>query len=650
MHHLRISLSTMIVSLISVTATAQTFIDSSLTRSCKESTIDCGSIVVTEPDRRPRPAIEQPEVKSRVMGVCGKFLPVGQDYQVQHTGTSCGGAPAVPRARLPMPVEQDRKDKAEQLLNSSMDDLKKRTKAQEVLKQEIAWTDTFNVPMSESWNYVQIQGDFNGPAENYQTTCEMTRRESYQVPVKVYKDECAQWETIQEPRENSTYSPSVPSYRDRGNGGSTYTPRREEPRNQPRQEPPRDKLNGTSSGEIRQRSRDNYERLRQQRGNNGARVEEMILKSRGIAQNRRCVRYEKVYVRTDYRTEWRNLPKITGPCTARRGTWRTYPVVLRGSQACDVQKVKVNVKFTHDPQWNPSHPKYLDLLPNKFDLLPGEKETITVGLGGSASSSITAGARVDNGWNEYAVRVSPHSMACELGEKNFQIEIDTLGRIKRKAPNPFALPEDQKAIIGIDDKGRPKSLKLIDQARGLRLDQSMNSRRFEGAPTTDAEVNNGETIGQSEAGGTEAFWVSTQFRMTLFKIDGLGRRFPVTLPNKFSTDRTDVFDNEMLISLGGRGGMDRLYRPSGPLQFIFGGLYQYLGVELSPETDYELEVKAAQREFPFYESTCTNGEVACGNENSKEELFSEAIVIKFKTEQTRRSWLKWLKDKQFVIF
>ena len=130
----------------------------------------------------------------------------------------------------------------------------------------------------------------------------------------------------------------------------------------------------------------------------------------------------------------------------------------------------------------------------------------------------------------------------------------------------------------------------------------------------------------------------------------MGRRFPVTLPNKFSTDRTDVFDNEMLISLGGRGGMDRLYRPSGPMQFIFGGLYHYLGVELSPNTDYELEVKAAQREFPFYESTCSSGEVACGDENSKEELFSEAIVVKFKTEDTKRSWLKWLKDKQFVIF
>lgn len=632
------------------TALAQVFIDTGLRRQCSGGNIECSHVIVSEPDRRPRPAIEQPRATERTMGACGTYLPAGQDYRAQLTGTSCGGVRAFERPRLPMPLDQNLKDKADQLLNSSMDDLKKRTKAQEVLRQEIAWTDVFQMPMSESWTYVQIQGDFSGPAENYQTVCSMTRREKYQVPVEVYKNECAEWETVPERRNDPVYVPSTPTYRERdnhnsGGGGSTYSPPAR------REEPPRDKLNGTSSDEIRQRSRDNYERLRQQRGNNGSLIEETLLKSRGLAQERRCVRHRKVYVRTDYETRWRDLSPVTAPCMAQRGTWRTYPVTVSGSRRCDDQKVSVKVRFTHDPDWTPANPKYLDLLPNKFDLLPGEKESVIVGLNSSPSSSVTAGARVDNGWNEYGVRVSPASLACKLGEKSFTIEIDTKNRIKRKAPNPFSLPDDQKAIIGLDDKGRPKSLKLIDQARGLRLDQSMNSRRFETPRATDGEAADpGESIGQSEAGGSEAFWVSTQFRMTLYKIDGLGRRFPVTLPNKFATDRTDVFDNEMLISLGGRGGMDRLYRPSGPLQFIFGGLYHYLGVELSPETNYELEVKAAQREFPFYESTCSTGEVACGDENSKEELFSEAIVIKFKTEQTQRSWLKWLKDKQFVIF
>ncbi|MBX3018574.1 MAG: hypothetical protein KF767_11835 [Bdellovibrionaceae bacterium] len=640
----------LLASLTSVSAFAQIFVDTSLRRQCSGGDIECSHVVVTEQDRRVRPAIEQPQASERTMGACGSYLPSGQDYRANLTGTSCGGVRAVQRPRLPMPLDQNKKDKADQLLNSSMDDLKKRTKAQEVLKQDISWTDVFQMPMSESWTYVQIQGDFGGPAENYQTTCAMTRRQKYQVPVEVYKNECAEWETIPERRNDPV--PSTPTYRERDNGGSTYTPRREEPRREePRREPPRDKLKGTSSDEIRDRSRENYERLRQQRGNNSSLIEEMILVSRGLAQDRRCVRTKKVYVRTDYETRWRDLPSVVGPCMAQRGTWRTYPATVSANRRCADQKVNVKVNFSHDPDWTPANPKYLELLPNKFDLLPGEKESVIVGLNSSPSSSVTAGARIENGWNEYGIRVAPTSLACDLGEKNFVIHVDTKGRIKRKAPNPFALPDDQKAIIGLDDKGRPKSLKLLDQARGLRLDQSMNSRRFDAPAITDGETNEaGEKIGQTEAGGSEAFWVSTQFRMTLFKIDGMGRRFPVTLPNKFSTDRTDVFDNEMLISLGGRGGMDRLYRPSGPMQFIFGGLYHYLGVELSPNTDYELEVKAAQREFPFYESTCSSGEVACGDENSKEELFSEAIVVKFKTEDTKRSWLKWLKDKQFVIF
>lgn len=617
----------LILGLLPLSAQAQQFLSSSSQSSCGGDII-CGSVTVKDRDDRVAPEIVQPKATEKTIGACGRELPSGQDYQARVQGLSCGTVPDMVRPRLPMPVDQNKKDKADQYLASSIDELTKRTRAQDLLKTEIVWNHQFNVPVTEHWTYTSIVGDFNGPAESYQTICIMPRKEKYQVERKVYRDECTRWESIDDSPSAGSFGGG--SYGGGSSGGSSSS------RSSGSGSSNSDRMKGTSSGEIRNRSQDNYRSKK-----NGASLETAPI-YRTIAESRRCVSTRRVYDHSEWDTDTRNLTPIIAPCTAMRGTWRTYPQTQQASRRCNDMKVNVKVEFKHDPKWTPADAKYLDLLPNKFDLLPGEREDLQLNL--STGQSLRPGISVRNAWNEYQAEVIPAEIRCDLGEKNFNLGIHTLGRIKRKAPNPFALPEDQKPMVGLDEKGRPRSLKLLDLARNLRLDQSMNSRRFESGVTGE------ESIGSSEAGGSKAFWVSTQFRMKLSKIDSLGRKFAVTLPNKFSTDQTDVFDNEMLISLGGKGGMDRLYRPAGPLEFIFGGLYHYLGVELSPNTDYELEVRAAQREFPFYESTCRNGEMACGSENEKESLFSEPILIRFKTEETSRSWLKWLKDKQIILF
>lgn len=605
-------------------AQAQSFVDTGLeARSCG-GRISCGPIQVTEQDRRVRPAIEQPRANAPTMGLCGSMLPSGLDYQARTGETVCGGA-QVSRTRLPIPVDQDKKDRADQILASANDDLSKRTRAQELLRTPLEWKQNFDIAMNETWSYTAIEGDFGGPAETYATTCARSRTEEYFITEDIMKDECAEWRTEEAPAPRPTYSAPTSSGTSSG-GSSSGAPRRDDS----------DRMRGTSRPEIQQRSRDNYDRIKQRRNSSSY----VLVPERTIAQSRTCVRYRRVKVGERQVSRTRSLAPLVGACTALRGTWRTYPVVKTGSRACAPQRVSVNVSFAKDPSWTPSNPQYLDILPNKFDLLPGESETMNLRVNDGPSRTLTASLNLQNAWNRYEVQVSPQHQACSMEPKQINVSVHTLERIKRRAPNPFALPEGREPLVGLDDKGRPRALTLIDQARSLRLDASQNSRRF----------SNIESLGTSEAGGSQAYWVGTQFRMTLYRVDNWGRKFAVTLPNSFTTNATDVFDNEMQMSLGGQGGMDRLYRPAGPLQFLFGSLYSHFGVELSPNTNYVLEVKAAQREFPFYESTCRSGDVTCGSEGARDEMFSESIEIPFKTKETNRSWLKWLKDLQIVIF
>jgi uncharacterized membrane protein YgcG len=630
----------LILSIFSIEAiAAPQFVDSSLKPlSCgrgSRGNIQCGEVRVIERDNRVAPAISQPVAEKEVMGLCGVKLPSGQDYQARPLTTVCGSTNSKINTREQENIDIEKKDEARQYLSSGMDDLTKRTKAQEVLKTKIEFNEKLSVPVAETWEYTQIVGDFNGPDENYETTCEMSRTEHWQVEVDDLQEQCTGgWETIPDPVSTPSgggysggsgggYSGGN-SYNGGGGSGSRSSPAPAPSNNS-------DRMRGTGKQEIKDTFKNNY------RKGSSLDKEIKLIPSRSIAENKRCLGYSKVKVGSHWEPRSDRLSSVTGRCIAQRGTWRTYPMTQKVQRTCGYMNVKVSAKMVHDQDWNPSNPNYLDILPNKYDLLPGESEKVQISIAGG-EGKVKGAVSIDNAWNNYSLaRNKSNLVACSLGDKELDLEIVTNGRIKRKAPNPFKKPNnrDSEAIPMqvVDDKGRPQHLVLIDTAREVRVEQSDNSRRF-----------------QNESQGKKAFWVGVQFRMRLYKVIGENKLIAVTLPNQFTTDATDIFEDEMKISLGGKGGMDRLFRPGGPLEFIFGGLYKYLGVELTPNTEYVLEVKSAQREFPFYESTCESGDVSCKGDDAKEKLFSEAIHVKFKTGETKRSFLKWLKDLQIVIF
>lgn len=587
------------------------FVDSSKMRICSKGNISCGSVEVTEPDRRIAPEIKQPQIESAVMGSCGSDLPLNASYRARILGLSCETGDSKVYSRGPIQYAMEKKDEARQVMDSTLDDVTKRTEAQNLLRTELKYENQFQIPVVEKWEYISIEGDFNGPLENYETTCKMEVIEHYEETEDVYDNVC-------DPETNSgggSYGYSGSGYSG-GSGSSSSSGSSSRSRDSDRQR-------GSSSGEIKEKSKSNYQKR------NNSMVAPVA--TRWIASCRRV----KVGTRKVPRT--RQLSDVVGRCISQRGTWRTFEVVKSRSRSCGQIPVQVSAQFEHDQRWNPTHPDYLDILPNKFDLLPGESEAVNIKVEGSGKT-IRANVLIDNAWNDYSVQLDSSSVArCELGPKQLSVNIQTNNRIKRKAPNPFKLPgessEDAINMSVLDSKGRPQRLVLIDQAREFRLEQSLNSRRF-----------------SEEEKGKKAFWVGVQFRMRLYKVTGKNSMIAVTMPNQFSTNQADIFGDELSISLGGEGGMDRLYRPGGPIEGIFGGLYKHLGVELSPNTEYKLEVRSAQREFPFYESTCETGDISCLDESAKAVLFSDPIWISFKTGKTERSFLKTLKDLQISIF
>lgn len=635
-----IILGLMLTPLISVQSQAQSFVDQSAYNShCNQSGISCGQIQVVSEPYRETPTIIQPKVEKAVMGACGKELPLDKSYKAISHGLVCSDTSSSKEiSRYPMPIDENKKNEADTLLESLNDSEYNRSRAQKLLSYDINWNFETQIPIFEKWSYTVIEGSFSGPNETYETLCSVDREETYVDYEEIYEEVCNDpIETYEDSSDSYNTSPSTlptPSKPSSnwGGGSSSSSSKPSRSGGSSSSKNKSEKMKGTSSGEIEQRSRRNYENLKKKK--DGAQLNQKASQIyRGIA--RFCQNSERIYKgkKEVYRT--RALRPYTAKCIAQRPTWRTYPVTLTEQRFCGNKKLKITHEFTKDSQWSPKNSQYHDVLPNKYDLLPGESEVFKISLI-TKQKFINVITEDKESWNHYSFVQKNQASCNNLNPEEIKSDINTIERKLRRAPNPFKLPEGRSPIINLDSKGRPETLQLIDLLRQHRLEASKNSRRF--------------NIGDSEAGGTKAFWVGTRFRMSLYSYDWAGRKTYVVIPNSFSVEQTDIFDNEMEVSLGGKGGMDRLYRPAGPISFLFGGIYKSLGVELSPNKEYYLEVQAAQREFPFYTSTCKNGEVACRDIEIEDSKYSEPILIKFKTGETKRSLLKKLQDLQFVIF
>lgn len=365
------------------------------------------------------------------------------------------------------------------------------------------------------------------------------------------------------------------------------------------------------------------------------------------------------------------------PCQKKVAATCTWDERRNTTRVCKSLPVKYQVEYVHDPKWVPGYQdskfperNYLDILPNKFDLLPGESEKVVAYINKGTNSTLAPELQIEQKWNEYRYKVGPGSqLKCSLTQPMVvHIDIDTVGRKKTKAPNFLSLPVDENGNkvdpLVFDStgqaKGKPIRIKLQDNLRATYLAAARASRIF---PEPQKEVVPGSTRheflifgkrdDQAKNSNQIGFWAETQFRVQLFTRDRWNRWVRETLPMKFNSNKGDIFGDSIFISLEAKDGLERFYRPSGPLDGILGGLYKKFGVELTPRKNYYLKVQSAVKGLPFYESGCKiKGDDICEEQEPKDATYSEPVIIEFQIDKDQRSWFKKLKDWQerFLIF
>lgn len=355
---------------------------------------------------------------------------------------------------------------------------------------------------------------------------------------------------------------------------------------------------------------------------------------------------------------------------------------------CTNEKIDYTARFERDQSWNPSNPNYLDILPNKFDLMPGESESVQVYSNSSDSETVNPFVEVGDAWNKYstAARFTNISgrVQCRMNQElKVHATVSTIERKIRKTPNAFTTPVDEfgKPISAVvwtgglsTDKqmiaeAEPYELRLTDSSSAMVGLLAEQSRKFTaeyekaknqaglGTNASDKEVRDAKEQSQN----FNPFWKNTKVRVRLFEKRFLLRDVRVTRNLEMSeSDMFTNFGDQFRISLTSSDFKNDLYRASGSiLGFNLDSITQHLEVKLKPEQEYYFAISMYQTGIPFYAADCDSLEefrerLGCkwGDSGvySKELMLdfstpenydSRSFLIKFMNLQGNPWWKKW---------
>ncbi|MBP7844900.1 MAG: hypothetical protein KA116_08795 [Proteobacteria bacterium] len=272
--------------------------------------------------------------------------------------------------------------------------------------------------------------------------------------------------------------------------------------------------------------------------------------------------------------------------------------------------------------WNPSSPDYYDVIPSKYDLLPGEVEDVQIYSNASLSTTIAPTVKIGDAWNTYNFRISlvghGASTSCEMRryynkpDLHLKVRVLTEKRmLGKKTPNAFR-------AYGLDSEGNhtpplnfnletnskgkeirtnPYQLSLVDtssfvveamarQSRKSSADRELEkAANGEGSSTTKAEKK--ELAEQSEKRG---FYKDTRIRVKLIEVKGMLVR-DIRL-DKLYTNSADAT----------RGSFYLI-----PLEEGADSLYKIMGFEhhLKPSQNYKISVAMYNHGVPFYKKEGT---------------------------------------------
>jgi len=279
------------------------------------------------------------------------------------------------------------------------------------------------------------------------------------------------------------------------------------------------------------------------------------------------------------------------------------------SRHCSTETMPFDARYRRPTtaEWGPKVPgiTYYDELPNKYDLLPGESEVAQI-FNGSGATMRPYGA-VGDPWNTYDIQVTPNSLACVYGGGGYHLtmNIETVGRTKKRSPNPFRMPIDRfkKPIEPIEwtiNHGNPVRLLFSDASAVVIGSLARNSRAFgREAEIAEAEAEQSrKVLGNDEAEvkqkNEEGFDKDTHFRLRMIKI----------LPRL----QRDVRVTQNMYGRGAEFGMGAksenyevelsgFFHSSGPWGE---NIWKLVSGNVQPGYAYEFRISMYQKGVPFY--------------------------------------------------
>lgn len=334
---------------------------------------------------------------------------------------------------------------------------------------------------------------------------------------------------------------------------------------------------------------------------------------------------------------------------------------------CSNERMLYKVEYVRPSQqeWGPGVQGYYDLLPNKYDLLPGEVETVQVASTNGQSPVLTPNVDFGDPWNEYAPSVQ-FTVGDQRCRYNFTPEIDvkvfTKQRKIKKSPNAFRLPLDPQTkepiepLRWVEDtknvKLKPDLIRMMDTSSEAIKTLARQSRNFD-ADIAAAKANAGEASNATDkdAQDFKGFWKETQIRVRLVEDRPIMYR-NVKVSERIIVSGADVeIDGSTYwVPLMGNADSSDLYRSRGPLTKKW-NLFTY---NLRPGTKYKMLISMFQKGVPFYIKECGEkgtSSMACTFQG-EDAYFSKELPIEFVTDENNdvRGPLQILSDFQGTPF
>ncbi len=332
-------------------------------------------------------------------------------------------------------------------------------------------------------------------------------------------------------------------------------------------------------------------------------------------------------------------------------------VTYNKSWDCSHERMTYDAYFKKpsESEWNPGMKDYFWVLPNKYDLLPGEMEDIQVYSNTSRSRSLSPKVEIGNAWNKYSVFLSgsANGAACrQNSDYHLSARIETDGRDPSKqAPNALRLPTDlegnqldQSQILvwnsgvkkqNVIEKAFLDKIRLEDTSAATIKVISQQSR--ENAAREEAkreQGKGGDSFGDEkpDEGELKSFFKNTHIMVRLIEDPIYGWPDEVWSSQIYTDANVLEIDNNLL-------SQDKTKYESDTW------LIDLDDVALRPNRNYRVEISMYQKGIPFYKQSCEDAK-EIGQETGfgcsgfakffkagrkPKHYFSKPIVLNFKT-------------------